>query len=461
MVRSSRGGGRNARLTRQHLKLARAPIGHHSSFVADSPEVHLNLNVRGMRNSATVAIEAQSEALHAQGLKIYKLGLGQSPFPVPEVVVQALRDNAHQKDYLPVRGLPALRTAVADYHRRRDDVERSGDDVLIGPGSKELIFLLQMVFYGDLVIPSPAWVSYAPQARIIGRRIRMLPTCAQTGWRLIPSQLEDLCALDPGRPRVLILNYPGNPTGGSYGLVALKELADVARRNKVVILSDEIYGELDHQGQHLSIARFYPEGTIISSELSKWCGAGGWRLGTFLFPPRMHWLLNAMASAASETFTSTSAPIQHAAVRAFTGGPEIEIYLRDSRRILRSLGNWCASKLLAAGVECASPEGGFYLFPDFEVLRGRLVKRGISCSQDLSDTLLRETGAAVLPGYEFGRPPEELTFRMAYVDFRGAPALEAAGRLDARESPDEGFLRQHCASVVTAVEAICAWVQDL
>ena len=139
------------------------------------PPKSINLNVRGMKASATVAINELSDELRRQGRTIYKLGLGQSPFPVPAPVVESLRQNAHQKDYLPVRGLRSLRDAVADYHARRDNVQRTGDDVLIGPGSKELMFLLQLVFYGDLIIPSPSWVSYAPQAQIIGRQMGYCP----------------------------------------------------------------------------------------------------------------------------------------------------------------------------------------------------------------------------------------------------------------------------------------------
>ena len=120
---------------------------------------------------------------------------------------------------------------------------------------------------------------------------------------------------------------------------------------KVILLSDEIYGELHHQGNHLSIAQFYPEGTIISSGLSKWCGAGGWRLGTFTFPGGLRWLLDAMAAVASETFTSTSAPIQYAAVCAFKGGSEISRYLFHCRRILRALGGVCAANLRSAGID--------------------------------------------------------------------------------------------------------------
>ena len=332
---------------------------------SNSPDKNLNLNVRGLKPSATLAINERSAELIRSGRQVFRLGLGQSPSPVPQPVVDDLRANAHQKDYLPVRGLQTLREAVAGYHRRLHGIERKGEDVLIGPGSKELMFVLQLVYYGDLVIPTPSWVSYAPQARIIGRQIHWVQTRPENDWRLMPDDLDRVCREDPGRPRILILNYPSNPTGDTYTTDELKALAKVARRHRVILLSDEIYGELHHRGQHVSIARFYPEGTIISGGLSKWCGAGGWRLGTFTFPHDLHWLLEAMATVASETYTSTSAPIQYAAVRAFEGGAEIENYLAQSRRVLRHLGRHFAKALRGAGASVADPVGGFYLFPDF------------------------------------------------------------------------------------------------
>jgi aspartate aminotransferase len=426
--------------------------------VPESPSVHLNLNVRGMPSSATVAINEHCNELIAAGRTVYKLGLGQSPFPVAAPVVEALRQHAGEKDYLPVRGLRALRDAVADYHARRNGIPRTGDDVLIGPGSKELMFLLQMVYYGDLVIPTPAWVSYAPQAKIIGRQVRMVQTYRSNNWQLQPERLDELCAEDPERPRILILNYPSNPTGRTFNADELERLAEVAQRNGVVLLSDEIYGELHHRGEHVSIAQFYPEGTIVSSGLSKWCGAGGWRLGTFLFPQRMRWLLDAMAAAASETYTSTSAPIQYAAVRAFQGGPEIERYLIDSRRILAALGNWIADRLTRAGIHCPAPHGGFYLFPDFSPIADRLAARGIRESPTLCRRLLTETGVAILPGSEFGRPATELTARLAYVNFDGEAALGAVA--DRSDPLDEGFLREVCEGTVLAIDQICAWLED-
>jgi aspartate aminotransferase len=420
------------------------------------PDVHLNLRVRGLSPSATVAINERSNELIASGHEVFKLGLGQSPFPVPDVVVEALRTHAAEKDYLPVKGLRALRDEVATYHNVRG-IKGDGDDVLIGPGSKELMFLLQLVYYGDIVLPSPSWVSYAPQADIIGRKVRWVHTRKEDHWRLTANLLESLCNEDPERPRIVLLNYPSNPTGGSLDAVQLEELADVARRYRVVLLSDEIYGELDHAGAHKSIGTLYPEGTIVSSGLSKWCGAGGWRLGTFMFPKSMRWLLDAMSVVASETYTSTCAPIQYAAVRAFQGGDMIDSYLVDSRKVLSALGSWCAATLRGAGARVTDPVGGFYLFPDLSPLRDKLAARGIHDSETLCARLLDDTGVAILPGSSFGRPAEELNVRIAYVDFNGTEALKAVHGLDAKKR-DEAFVRAVAPKVVTAFERMAEWL---
>lgn len=422
------------------------------------PDKSLNLNVRGLASSATLAINERCNELRNQGRLVYRLGLGQSPFPVPAPVVERLKANAHQKAYLPVKGLPELREAVASYLERSQHVPRTGNDVLVGPGSKELMFILQLVYYGDLVIPQPSWVSYAPQAAIIGRAVRWVPTKEEDGWHLIPEDLERICLEDPGRPRIIILNYPANPTGSTYRTSDLKRLAKVAGEHRAVLVSDEIYGELHHKGQHVSIARFYPEGTIVTGGLSKWCGAGGWRLGVAVFPPRLRWLLDAMAVVASETFTSTSAPIQYAAVRAYEGGILIERYLMHSRRILGALARHITRRLRDAGVRVTEPKGAFYLFLSFANHRERLMERRIVSDMELCSALLEETGVALLPGSHFGCPAGDLTARLSYVDFDGSKALATDEHMPPHHPIEEHFLRECCPMVLKAVELIGDWL---
>jgi len=416
---------------------------------------HLNPNVFGLPPSATLAINERCNGLIAEGREVYKLGLGQSPFPVPEPVVEALRAAAPEKDYLPVRGLRPLRETVADFLQRRHGIERARRQVLVGPGSKELIFITQLAYAGELLVPSPSWVSYAPQARIIGRRVTWLQTDLAHDWKLQPGILDAHCAANPGLPRLLILNHPNNPTGVNCTDAELEALAEVARRHQVLVVSDEIYADLDHEGRTSSIAHHYPEGTVVSTGLSKWCGAGGWRLGLFSFPAELEWLCAAMAAIASETYTSVSTPIQYAAIRAFEGGPEIDRYLEHCRAILRVLGRHCDARLREAGCGLPGLDGAFYLFPDLGRHRDRLAARGILDSASLAERLLDDTGVATLPGSVFGRPRTELTLRLSYVNFDGRSALAAAG---GGAAVDETFIRQYCPSTVTAIERICDWL---
>ncbi len=131
----------------------------------------LNSNVRELQPSATLAINEQCQRLQQSGRQVYRLGFGQSPFPVPATVVKALQDNAHQKAYLPTQGLPELRQAVASYLKRTEGIECAAEQIMVGPGSKELMFLLQLTYEAQLLLPAPTWVSYAPQASIIGREV--------------------------------------------------------------------------------------------------------------------------------------------------------------------------------------------------------------------------------------------------------------------------------------------------
>ena len=178
----------------------------------------------------------------------------------------------------------------------------------------------------------------------------------------------------------------------------------MARRFQVVMLSDEIYGEIHHEGGHVSIAEFYPEGTIISTGLSKWCGAGGWRLGTFTFPheselaARCHSRGGQRNLHRNECTHPSSQPL-----RPSRGGAFIREYLIHCRRVLRALGRHCAAMLRSAELDVAAPVGAFYLFPDFRRYQPQLRAKGISTSRELSDRLLQDTGVATLPGYSFGR----------------------------------------------------------
>ena len=424
----------------------------------NSPKAHLNLNLAGLSTSATIAIQQLCRKLLMEGREIYRLGLGQSPFPVPEPVVSALQENAHQKDYLAVKGLEELRQTLISHHHRTFGIECGAEDIIVGPGSKELMFILQLVYDGEILIPMPAWVSYYPQARIIGRNVNTIMTKRKNRWKITAQHIDSICRLDPNRSRLLILNYPSNPTGQTYTADELEEIAEVVSRYHVLVLSDEIYAKMTFTGDHTSIVNFYPEGTIFSGGLSKWCGAGGWRLGLFVVPERMRWLTDAMATVASETFTSTSAPIQYAAIAAFQKNNIIDRYVVRCRNVLAALSQSIYQKLLKSDIDVLPAQGGFYVFPDFHGYRNKLHERQIFTSSELCDALLQDTGVAILPGSDFGRSPTELTARLAFVDFDGSQAL--ANYPDDNRL-DQNYLENNCGKTMQAVDLIVDWLESL
>ncbi|KAE9116429.1 hypothetical protein PF010_g8957 [Phytophthora fragariae] len=433
----------------------------HLEPLSQGPRKVINCKIRMLCTAAGSALDELSNKMIREGKCIYKLGLGQSPFPIPQCIVDELRANSHRRDYLPVAGLPELCDDIAAWGTDRLHIDYSRDDVLVGPGTKELLFVLQTVYYGDLLLPNPSCTSYAPQAAIAGRNMMWLPTHAEDHFVLRPQVLESHCAKDPDAPRILILNSPSNPTGCAYQADELEALAKVARKYRILVVSDEIYSELHHSGTHLSLSKYYPEGTIVSGGLSKWCGAGGWRMGFWLFPPSMGWLRSSMLVMASETYTSVASPIQHAARRAFVlDCVELATYKRKCQKTLQIIGRWFAYQLQKMDVEVQVPEAGFYLFPCFRRHRKALVLRGISTDEQLCAQLLQDTGVAILPGSAFGRSPGELFARLAFVDFKGDLALYLIESMQDDPSLEaiEGFIQSVCPNLDIAMRKLAAWM---
>ena len=159
-------------------------------------------------------------------------------------------------------------------------------------------------------------------------------------------------------------------------------------------------------------------------------------------------------------FSATAAPIQYAAIKAFKFNPEMESYLNKGRYILRSLGTFVTQRLQKSHVKVVEPEGAFYLFPDFGHYRERLNKKGIFTSEQLCKQLLKETSVALLPGSDFGRATEDLTARLAYVDFDGGHLLSQVDA-DSQTLLSQAFIHEHCNRLETAIELICSWCENL
>ena len=198
---------------------------------------------------------------------------------------------------------------------------------------------------------------------------------------------------------------------------------------------------------------------MITEGLSKWCGAGGWRLGLIIIPDSLsHWK-DQMVQAASETFSCVSAPIQYAAVTAYIDSTTTENFLEKSRAILKVIARYVSKELHEANILCPAPEGGFYLFSDFSFYSEALKQRGIEDSAELCKRLLTETGVALLPGSAFGRSTSELTARLAFVDFDGDQALKWCEK-NGTEILNRNFLDEVCPKIVEGTRLIISWMRQ-
>ena len=409
----------------------------------------LQHNILGLKTSATLAINELSQKLIKEGKEVFKFGLGQSPFPVPDIIVKELQKNAHQKDYLNVSGLIELREEVANYHSNKNQYKYNAESVIIGPGSKELIFQTQLVLNCDLLLPSPSWVSYEPQAQIINKKVHWIKATAETNWHLDPEELDKTCASLNSVNKLLILNSPNNPSGTTHG--NLKELANVAKKHNVIIIADEIYAELDFTGEYKSITHYYPEKTIVSSGLSKWCGAGGWRIGTLVFPDELSYIRDSVRTVASETFTAVSAPIQYAAIKAYS--EDHSEYLENSRLILKMIGDYIYKELSSVGVMCQKPQGGFYMICDFSNVVNKTHE--INNDKTLCQKILNDIGFAMLPGSDFGMEEDKLLSRIAFVDFDGSKALKMISK---EKLSSDNFLDLTCPKIAKGISLLKDWI---
>ena len=403
--------------------------------------------VKNLKPSSTLAINETSRKLEEQGKKIFKFGFGQSPFKVPQDVVEELKNNSHQNKYLPMQGLAELRDAVAKHNSSKKDYSYKSENVIIGPGSKELMFLLHVIFDGEIILPAPSWVSYAPQA-ILGRnKVQILQTKRENNWFPSGKEIEEIILRDKNKNYLLFINSPNNPSG--QVCKNLDEIADVAKKYNLIILSDEIYSDLSFEDNYKSISSFCPEKTIVSTGLSKWCGAGGWRLGYFIIPDSLKEIKNMINVLASETFSAVSAPIQYAAIKAYEN--DHSDYINKSRNILKAVGNYVYENLRSNKVLINSPQGGFYLMPEF-------LNKKFNSSSQMCDNILKDTGVALLPGSDFGFEKSRMLARLSFTDFDGQKFMD---QIKVGQIIDYNTINEFAPKVIEGVDELKKWSESI
>ena len=401
--------------------------------------------IKNLDLSATLKINEISKKLEQEGKEIIKFGFGQSPFPVPVKVVDELKKNAHQKSYLPIQGLDDLRVAISKYESKKKNKNFSSEQIIIGPGSKELMFLLHVSFDGEIILPSPSWVSYQPQSIIAGNKFHWIQTSAENNWYPTAESLEELVLKNKEKNYLLILNSPNNPSG--QVCKNIKEISEIVKKYKIIVLSDEIYSELTFDENYDSMSNFCSEQVIVSNGLSKWCGAGGWRLGYFVIPNALSKLKNSMKVLASETFSAVSAPIQFAAISAFNN--DHTDYILKSKKILKGIGEYVYNNLKSNNVIMNKPMGGFYLMPEF-------LNKKFNTSAEMCTDLLNKKGVAILPGSDFGFSIDKMISRLSYTDFDGKNFMS---KINLNTTIDDDLINKYAPKVAEGTKRLKEWVE--
>jgi len=409
--------------------------------------------------ASNLAFNEKVKALQNEGQEIYHFAFGQSPFPVPAPFVRHLRETAGINDYLSVAGLMELREEIVAFHKEWDDVSLTINNLIVGPGSKELIYLTMAVFQGQIWLPAPAWTTYKPQACLAGHQARTISQPASQKWKLRAEDVK-LAVKDVEGPHLMVLTNPGNPSGCAYEKQELEDLAKVCREYKVIVLSDEIYARLNYEGDHVCMSKLYPEGTILTTGFSKWSSAGGWRLGYAHFPDSLEALKKAVLSGASHTYSCAPAPIQHAVARALRHDKEeLTKYMIAQRRILQAVARYCQSQLECVGVEGHVGKAGYYFMPDFSNIRSELAEAGITTGQAMCDDMLKHAKVALMPSSSFLLEEDDLSVRFCYVIFDGTKCMQEFQNLGDPKVLGDDFVEKFCPELVKGVQHLCEWVR--
>lgn len=345
--------------------------------------------------SMTLAIDAKAKAMKAEGIDVCSFSAGEPDFDTPRHIVEAAKIALEQGKtrYGPAAGEPKLREAIAQKLQRDNGLCYGAENVVVTNGGKQSLFnlMLALIEPGDeVIIPAPYWVSYPDMVMMAEGKPVIVPTSAETGYRITPDQLRQ--AITP-KTKLFVLNSPSNPTGMVYTPDDIRAIADVVTETGIWVVSDEIYEKILYDGaQHLSIGAVNPdiyERTIVSSGFAKTYAMTGWRVG-FLAAPVP--IAKAVAMIQGHSTSNVCTFAQYGAIAAYEGPQDcvhtmVAAFAERRRYILEAIH-------AMPGVTCPRPDGAFYVFPDIS-------QAGLS-SLDFCAALLEEKQVATVPGIAFG-----------------------------------------------------------
>lgn len=380
------------------------------------PKDFLAESLGRIQPSPTIAATQKARDLKAAGRDVIGLGAGEPDFDTPQNIKEAAIAAIQRGEtkYTAVEGIPELRAAIADKFKRENGLDYKLSQCFVAPGGKAIIYnaMLATLNPGDeVVIPAPYWVSYPDIVLLGGGKPVIVEARQEDGFRLTPEALE--AAITP-KTKWVIFNQPSNPTGACYTRAQLKALTDVLLKHPHVwVLTDDMYEHLVYEGfEFTTVVQVEPklfDRTLTMNGVSKAYAMTGWRIGYAAGPEP---LIKAMAKLQSQSASNAASISQWASVEALNGTqdfiPQFQALFQERRDLVVSMLNQ------ARGLECAKPEGAFYVYPSIRQLIGKTAPSGkvIATDEDFAGELLEAEGVAVVHGAAFGLSP---FFRISYA----------------------------------------------
>lgn len=366
---------------------------------------HVSNRVQSLAPSQTLAMSQKSNELKAQGVDVINLSVGEPDFNTPEHIKEAAKRAVDENYtfYTPVPGYMTLRKAISEKLKKENGVDFAPEQIVVSGGAKQSLcnVVLSVINPGDeVIIPTPAWVSYVEMVHLAEGKNVLVPATIEQDFKITPEQLR---AALTERTRLIIFCSPSNPTGSVYSREELAELVKVlADYPDVLVLADEIYEHINFTGSFTSLASFpeIADRVCIVNGVSKAYAMTGWRIG-FLAAPL--WLARATNKLQSQYTSGASSIAQKAAEAAYTGSQECVEEMRKAFERRRDLVVGLARTI--PGWKVNNPQGAFYLFPEVSSYFGkRYGDMVINNDSDLAMYLLEEGHVATVAGSAFCTP---------------------------------------------------------
>lgn len=366
---------------------------------------HISDRVQSLSPSQTLAMSQKSNELKAQGVDVINLSVGEPDFNTPDHIKEAAKRAIDENFtfYTAVPGYLSLRKAIADKLKNENGLDYTPEQIVVSGGAKQSLcnVILSVINPGDeVVIPTPAWVSYVEMVKLAEGTNVLVPASIEQDFKVTPEQLE--AAITP-KTRMVLICSPSNPTGSVYTKEELKGLVEVlAKYPDVLILADEIYEHINFTGEFTSLGSFpeIADRTIIVNGVSKAYAMTGWRIG-FIAAPL--WVAKATNKLQSQYTSGASSVAQKAAEAAYTGSQQCVEDMRVAFQRRRDLVVSLAREI--PGIKVNEPQGAFYLFPEVSSYFGKKYgDKVINNAADLAMYLLEEGHVATVDGEAFCLP---------------------------------------------------------